>query len=215
MDTDINHADDDLTPRERRHARTQQAILDAARAIIKEEGVEKLSMRAIADRIDYSPAGLYEYFAGKEEIVGEVCRQGHRLLRRALERVDPALPPATYLVEIGLAYIRFALENPDYFTLIFTQLSAPPLDDSGGLQGHETVDPDSSFPILLQGVERARQAGILSRVDGLSLFEVAYGYWSIVHGIAILRVTYLRDMPIDFSRADRVALEAFGRGMGS
>ena len=53
------------------YARTQQAILDAARAIIHEQGPDKLSMRAIADRIDYSPAGLYEYYGSKEEIIAE------------------------------------------------------------------------------------------------------------------------------------------------
>ncbi|NJN55580.1 MAG: helix-turn-helix transcriptional regulator, partial [Anaerolineae bacterium] len=58
---------DELTPRERRHLRTKDAILDAARLIIKEQGADALSIRAIAEQIDYSPAGLYEYFGSKEE----------------------------------------------------------------------------------------------------------------------------------------------------
>ena len=59
-----------LTPRQRRHLRTKDAILDAARQIIATEGAEKLSMRAIAKRIDYSPAGLYEYFGSKDVLTG-------------------------------------------------------------------------------------------------------------------------------------------------
>jgi AcrR family transcriptional regulator len=55
---------DELTPRQRRHLRTKDAILDAARQIIAEEGADNLSMRGIAERIDYSAAGLYEYFGG-------------------------------------------------------------------------------------------------------------------------------------------------------
>ena len=59
-------------PRTKRHLRTKQAILDAARQIIAEEGPAALSMRALADRIDYSAAGLYEYFGSKEEIIAAV-----------------------------------------------------------------------------------------------------------------------------------------------
>ena len=48
------------TKRTKRHLRTKQSILDAARAIIAEEGPAALSMRALADRIDYSAAGLHD-----------------------------------------------------------------------------------------------------------------------------------------------------------
>ncbi len=205
--------EDDLSPRARRYARTQQAILDAARAIIHEQGADKLSMRAIADRIDYSPAGLYEYFGSKEEIIAAVCRQGHRLLRQTMLTVPPDLPPVEYLTEIGLAYIRFALSNPDYFLLMFTQTSAPALEPGAGFVEHEMMDADSSFPLLLQGVQRAREAGLIQPRAELSVMEAAYSLWAIVHGIAMLRITYLREMPMDFARADRAALEAIARGM--
>jgi AcrR family transcriptional regulator len=205
--------DEEPSPRERRFARTQQAILHAARVIIHEQGVDKLSMRAIADRIDYSPAGLYEYFGSKEEIVAQVARQGHRLLRQAMLRVAPDLAPRDYLVEIGLAYIDFAVHNPDYFSLMFTQSVAPAPDPGLDLNSHEFMDADSSFPLLLGGVQRMIEAGLIRPRAGLGVWEIAYCFWAIVHGIAMLRTTYLRDMPMNYASVDRAALEAFGRGM--
>lgn len=63
--------EDTLTPRERRAQRTRDAILEAARGIISKKGVEALSIRSIADAIDYSPAGLYEYFgSGRDHPCG-------------------------------------------------------------------------------------------------------------------------------------------------
>ena len=117
---------DELTPRQRRHLRTKDAILDAARQIISEDGIASLSMRGLADRIDYSAAGLYEYFGSKDEIITAVCLQGDKRLRQNMGRVDKALPPMNYLIEIGLAYIDFAVTNPDHFMLMFASgLSAP------------------------------------------------------------------------------------------
>ena len=63
--------DEVSTPRERRAQRTRDAILEAARQIIGKDGIDGLSTRGIADAIDYSPAGLYEYFGSKEEIIAK------------------------------------------------------------------------------------------------------------------------------------------------
>ena len=207
--------DDELSPRERRHQRTEQAILIAARDIITEDGVDKLSMRAIADRIDYSPAGLYEYFGSKEEIIGAVCREGHRTLRRYMAQVDQALPPDQYMVELGMAYVDFAIHNPEYFLLIFTTMNSEPdaYKQTASLPSAEMMSEDSSFPLLLAGVERAAQAGTIHFLPGLGLLETAYAFWSIAHGAAMLRVTHLRYSHMDFDRADRLMFEAFVQGL--
>ena len=118
-----------MQPRERRFQRTKQAILDAALEIIREEGPGALNMRALAERSDYSAAGLYEYFGGKDEIIAEVCQQGHERLASHMRRADASLPVVDYLYEIGIGYIRFALENPDYFLLMFTVVPPGPSAD--------------------------------------------------------------------------------------
>lgn len=209
--------DDELSPRERRYQRTQQAILTAARQLLTEGGVDKLSIRAIADRIDYSPAGLYEYYGSKEEIIGALAMQGHRMLKRYMERVSLTLPSDQYMVEIGMAYIQFAIQNPDYFLLIFTSIVTRPSTDEQppAPDSTEVRDEDSSFPLLLQGVQRAVDTGVVHFLTGLGLMETAYAFWAVVHGAAMLRVTHLSQLPMDFDQADKLMLAAFVRGMGS
>jgi AcrR family transcriptional regulator len=190
----------------RRQQKTRQSILDAARQILSREGSESLSMREIARMIDYSPAGLYEYFDSKEAIVDALCAEGHQRLADAMRQVDETLPPAEYLLEIGLAYIDFALRNPDYYLLMFTR---PPAKS----QLDEMMGENSSFPILLGAIRHGIESGVFRTRPGFELYEMAYTAWSIVHGIAMLRLTYLDEFPLDFASVDREALLAFSRGL--
>jgi AcrR family transcriptional regulator len=198
---------EDLTPRQRRHLRTKDAILDAARRIISEEGVDKLSMRGIADRIDYSAAGLYEYFGGKDEIITAVCLQGDERLRQSMGNVDTSLPPMAYLIEIGLAYIDFAVTHPDHFMLMFSSGLEPPAER----QDTETVE--TSFDVLVDAIARGIEAGDFISREGFGLMEMAFMAWSIVHGIAVLRVTQFALLPYDFSDADREVLRTAVYGL--
>jgi AcrR family transcriptional regulator len=196
---------DTLKPRERRHAQTRQAILDAARQLILEQGTDGLSMRAIAERIDYSAAGLYEYFDSKEAIVEAVCDQGHQRLTAAMAAVDPALPADAYMVGIGRAYIRFALQYPDYFNLMFTSLS--------GQTASGMMDEDSSYLYLLKGVERGIDSDVFAVHEGYGPQEIVYHAWALVHGIATLRTTVFRVIPAELDQADEAVLWAFMRGL--
>lgn len=196
----------ELTPRERRHLRTKETILDAARQIINEQGADALSIRAIAERIDYSPAGLYEYFGSKEEIITAVCRQGHERLTQAMTAVDHTLPTAEYLIAIGLAYIQFAMQNPDYYLLMFTNPAF-----AGTLE--QIQEEDSSFTTLLATIQRGLDEGIFRPRSGYGALEMAYTAWAVVHGIAMLRLTYLTQQPFDFATADHEALRSMVHGL--
>ena len=68
------------SPREKRHARTRENILEAAMQIVMQQGVEAVSMREIAERIEYSPSGLYEYFSSKEELFAALVDEGRARL---------------------------------------------------------------------------------------------------------------------------------------
>lgn len=197
---------DELTPRERRHLRIKEAILEAARHIINEQGADGLSIRAIADRIDYSPAGLYEYFGSKEEIITAVCWQGHERLTQAMTAVDPTLPAGDYLIAIGLAYIQFALDNPDYYRLMFTNPAFAGTPE-------QVQESGSSFTILLAAIERGLTEGVFQPRPGYATLEMAYTAWAMVHGIAMLRLTYLTHHPIDYDTADPEALRSLVHGL--
>lgn len=205
----------ELTPRERRHQRTQHAIIEAARQIIRESGVDSLSIRAIAERIDYSPAGLYEYFGSKEEIIAAVCTQNFERFAKRLGQVDKSLAPTEYMLELGLAYIDFAVRNPDSFLLMFTTF--PLLQDEDGTSLHsgsgEQPTDNDAFNILLQGVKRGVEAGIYRTSPGFGVLEMAYASWTQVHGLAMIRITSGATLPLDYNRLEREALLRWGAGL--
>jgi AcrR family transcriptional regulator len=213
--------EEQLSPRERRALRTREAILEAARHIINKEGVNALSIRAIADAIDYSPAGLYEYFGSKEEIIMAVVAQGFERFTRALESADTTLPAVEYIKAVGLAYIDFAVRYPDFFLLMFT---TAPLSDLYAAEWRAnfttedlraTLDQEPSFAVLYRAVERCVAEGIFQTRPGYDIFEMALTTWGHVHGLAMLRVTYFRDSPIDFTAIDLAGMGVLQRGFSS
>lgn len=172
-------------------------------------------MRTLADRIDYSPAGLYEYFGSKEEIVGAVCDEGQGFLFEAMDQVDKTLPPTDYLHGIGIAYIGFALEHPDYFLVLFTAAPPPPM--MAGASAEEVhammTSEGSAYGILVNAIQRGIDAGLFHERPGFGRDEMAYAAWSLVHGIAMLRTTALRHFPVDLAASDRQVLLNFVRGL--
>lgn len=203
-----------MPTRTRRHLRTRQAILDAALEIINQDGPDALSMRSLAERIDYSPAGLYEYFASKDEIISAVCEEGQHTLYVAMSQVDPMLPPAAYLYEIGQAYIRFALAHPDYFLMMFTLTPPAPTSYMAPGRQHAAAQPEpTAYDLLVQAVQRGLASGEFQERPGFGLAEMTYAAWTLVHGIAMLRVTALRGFPADLSPSDHEALQNFMRGL--
>ncbi|MEZ4678674.1 MAG: TetR/AcrR family transcriptional regulator [Caldilineaceae bacterium] len=191
------------------------------RKIISKQGVDALSIRGIADAIDYSPAGLYEYFGGKEEIIMAVVEQGFERFTRALESVDSTLPARDYAREVGLAYINFAVRNPDFFLLMFTTAPLSDFYHQGAPQPRDAASAtaklknEPSFAVLYRAIERAAAEGLYHPRPEFGIFEMALTSWSHVHGIAMLRVTTFRDLPIDFTHLDRAALDVLFHGLST
>jgi AcrR family transcriptional regulator len=196
-----------LTPRQRRYYKTKATILQAAQEIISEKGLDGLSLRELARRIDYSPSGLYEYFRSKEDIVAAVRTEGLELLRDYLNRVPVDLAPSERLVQMGQAYLEFAYDHPEHFRLIFNHLTS----DRNTLD--EPANDESPFTILLQAVQAAIDAEELITRDDYALEEIAYSLWSLVHGMAMLRQTHLKHLRADFDAIQRRTLRIFADGL--
>ena len=204
----------ELTPRERRHQRTQQAILDAARRIIAQEGIDNLSMRGIAKAIDHSPAGLYEYFGGKDEIIQAVCQQGHARLIEYMGRADASLPVDEYLIELGTAYIDFAVRNPDHFLLMFASSAtgaSPSATQESAME--EMAMEGSSFGLLLGAVQRGIDEGVFQAREGYGTLEMAHTAWAMVHGMAMLRLGHLAHFPMNFAAVEQEGLQRLNSGL--
>src|SRR3954453_19886648 len=114
---------------ERDREAVRRAILDAARELFVTEGFQNVSIRKIAERIEYSPAAIYGYFPSKDDIFFELAEEGFRLLGDpAAVRHDPVLKQAPPLDRIRAAFWRlytFSREQPEYFALMFLERSVP------------------------------------------------------------------------------------------
>jgi len=114
---------------ERDREAVRRAILDAARELFVAEGFQNVSIRKIAERIEYSPAAIYGYFPSKDDIFFALAEEGFRLLGDpASVRDDPALKDAPPLERVRAAFWRlyeFSREQPQYFALMFVERSVP------------------------------------------------------------------------------------------
>lgn len=195
--------------RKQRHADMKAAILDAARAALLEHGPIQFSLRDVARRSGYSPAGLYEYFGGKEDLVHAVADESLAQLQAYLSRAAGDLAPAQRLVALGLAYIRFARENPQHFMLIFTRLPSRRTT----LQ----VPPMGSSPyhLVVQAAQDGVDAAIFLTRPEFGVEQIAYSLWALAHGMASLQQTHLQQFQADFVSHDRMVLEQFVAGLGA
>lgn len=115
--------------------------------------------------------------------------------------------PRQRIVEIGLAYVAFAHHAPEQFLLIFGRLP------SGRSSLQQAPGERSPYRYLLDAVQAALDSGALAAREGLGLEEIAYGVWALVHGMATLQQTHLRQHDADFAAIDRQVLEAFVPGL--
>jgi AcrR family transcriptional regulator len=185
--------------RERRdleRSELRRAILDSAAALFVEQGYERFSMRQVAERIGYSATTIYRHFEDKDALLFAVVDQGFEQFRDALAAAaKESSDPRERIRALGRAYVRFGLENPAYYRMMFLQradyLQAPP--DEGG-------EPRStSFDILKQAVQSAVDAGDARVAD----VGIASNYlWALVHGIVSLAVA--GPHPDEFATAEAV-----------
>jgi AcrR family transcriptional regulator len=111
---------------ERDREAVRRSILDAARELFVSEGYQNVSIRKIAERIEYSPAAIYSYFPAKDDIFFALAEEGFRLLydAAAVDALDD-LPPLERIRRIFWGLYRFSREQPQYFALMFVDRTVP------------------------------------------------------------------------------------------
>ena len=112
---------------QRERDRTRDAILTAARDLFVTEGYRHVSMRKIAERIEYSPAAIYSYFPSKDDIFFALTEEGFRLLAGHLAPGTAAADPLERLRRGLWAFYEFSKTHPEYFELMFVDRSVPSL----------------------------------------------------------------------------------------
>jgi AcrR family transcriptional regulator len=191
----------------------RERILDAARHIVVREGFAALSMRKIADAIEYSPATLYLHFESRDEIARALCAEGYAQLLSSFEPLAYIADPAERLKGLARAYVAFGVAHPETYRLIFMEdpsymgaamggsASAGKEDgateDGAALSGTQTLTPinpaaghesgDAAMRLMLNALDELKAAGRLpAPVDGAVLAEA---FWASLHGIVALNLT--------------------------
>lgn len=181
----------------------REAILREALVIMSADGIEGVTLRGLADRLEYSAAALYRYFSSRDEIIGALALESLGLLGdRVASAVDGAV--GDRLIAAGEAYLAFASEEPARFRLLFVEQrsSRSSLEDPPGAR--------SPYRVVLELAAEAIAQGEIA--EDLDAESVAFTLWSLVHGMAVLESTHLRGFEADFSSVHRQALEHLVRG---
>src|SRR4051812_23890752 len=106
--------------KERQRKEVRESILQSAWQIVNEEGWQTLSIRKIADAIEYSIPVVYDHFENKEAILFEFNKLGFKLLSEKLtETIEQYKKPAEQLEAIAYAYWDFAFQNKQYYHVMF------------------------------------------------------------------------------------------------
>lgn len=164
--------------RQRQRQQLREGILAAAREIASAEGWQAVTIRKIAERVEYSPPVLYEYFGSKDEILLELMQMGYAAQLKAVESArDAADGPEEALLAIGRAWLDFAFGSPDLYQVMY------------GLGG-------VSFPVAelrREGEKIARAiADVVGQIPGSKEGKAGDAWdrvtllWGTVHGLVAL-----------------------------
>ena len=154
------------------HGSLRAALIDAALELLAAGGIEELSLRAVARRAGVSAMAPYRHYPDKESLLAAVAQRGFQGLRTVLLAADQGAAPGMALQEQSVAYVRYALDNPALFRLMFGSAKFgkhPDLAASGG----------SAYAVLAQRI--AAETPDPEQRDARAL-----GCWSLVHGLSVL-----------------------------
>ena len=158
----------------------REEILDAARSLIAKDGYENLSIRKIAERIEYSPGTIYLYFKDKSEILEQICDQTFTKLNQSLSAIAADGGDPLEALRRGLRiYAMFGLENPDHYLITFMQRAPEPMKPEEGGPGLRC------FECLRTNVRGAVEAGLTRSND---IEAIAQTLWAGIHGVTALLV---------------------------
>ena len=156
---------------------TRQRLIAEARDQYLAHGLESLSLREVARRVGISPAGVYRHFNGRDALLDEVCAEGFRVFGSYLVRALDAKDPRGRLAKSAEMYLRFAIDNPRDYRVIF-------MSEKRGDRDRPPT-PGPTFQFLVDRVRECIDAGVLRKGDPV---EIAVIVWSHVHGLVSLRL---------------------------
>ncbi len=169
--------------KERDKEELREKILAAAKSLFLEKGVEKTSIRNIADQIEYSPGIIYHYSRDKNEIFHALHQGGFQQLTEKMAVLSAVQNPMERLKAMGSIYVTFAIENPDMYDLMF--IKEAPIDHVYSSEHDHWKEGGGAFEGLRATIKDCANSG---HFKGHELEPLTYLIWSAVHGIVSLSI---------------------------
>ena len=156
------------------------SILKEARKLVEQEGWQALSIRKIAEAIEYSVPVIYDHFANKEAILLEFTREGYQLLNEELTRVKSQhTDPAAQVEAMAYAYWNFAFGNKEYYQLMYGL----------GMPTCETVRQINELHVFTDLILTPIQQIIAgSNKTDTDPFLKLHSFWSMLHGLVSINM---------------------------
>jgi AcrR family transcriptional regulator len=172
--------------REREKSETRDKILDAARELFVTEGFEGVSMRKVAEKIEYSPTAIYVHFADKQELFRELCHQDYARLAEVFQSSVMSTDPIERLKQIGAIYIDFGTRYPNHYRFMFMTPHPPhePDEEDREMMGNPEMD---AYAFLKWAVQQAIDAGCF-REELTDAELISQTLWASVHGVISLHI---------------------------
>jgi AcrR family transcriptional regulator len=181
--------------RQKENMRTN--ILSVALQLVKDEGWQSLSIRKIADAIEYSVPVIYDHFENKEAILFELSMDGFRLLERTLEKNKKKYQdPKQLLKAHAEAYWSFAFKNPEYYQLMYGL--GMPCSGIGKVKPQLNCFRDY-IGQAIEGIVKEKKSS-----DDETCFKI-YAFWSVLHGL--ISIVMMRCSDIDDSTMNKKVMD--------
>lgn len=190
----------------------RRRILSAASELFVNEGIEHVSMRRIAEKVEYSPAAIYLYFKDKSELVNSICAETFTELDARLRALSTEpLDPVEGFLKGCETYVRFGLDHPSHY--IFTMCT--PEDSATDQLNPETYAEThalamQAFDHLRRCVRRCIESGAFRQAD---VETVAQSAWLSIHGLTAGLVTSSTFPFVDREVLIKTHLETLARGL--
>jgi AcrR family transcriptional regulator len=193
--------------REREREEIRRKILDAARDLFTREGYDRVTMRRIAEAIEYSPTTIYNHFEDKDDLVQAMCHEDFARLFEHLSQQPSPSDPIAAIRQLGLAYARFGTSHPNHYRFMFmtpAKFEHP--------EDHDKSPGERAFGLVRSAVAAAVDGGHFRSGDADTIAQVL---WASIHGAVALLITLQPQLwPCVPARPDLVAqvIEASIRG---
>ena len=173
-----------VSPAERRRNKIRARILSAAETVFAEEGADGLSIRRLAENIDYSPAAIYKYFSSKDELVEELKESFFEILLQNVNRIaDTSTPFEERARECVSTYVRVATEKPYHYAAAFAGESS----GTGPVEfepGFDLTKKGQAFIVLRDMIGEGVKLGVFRQE--LDPVLAAKSVWASMHGLAMM-----------------------------